>query len=507
MLDVMEKERTDIKPSREEIYQYFGQGDHVPVYRTLLADLETPVSVYMKLKEAGKPAFLLESVEGGEQVGRYSFIGVNPKGVLSVKDNIVTLVRDGQVTKFAVPEGQDPLHVIKRQFQIVNPVPLEGLPRLVGGAVGYMSYDIVRYFEDLPATASEDLGVPTVSFMLPDTLVIFDHAMHQLIVLANAHNTGGDPDAAYERAIASIDGIVNALSAPLPHHAYGTPVPDDNGDPVSNVEKHVHEDRVRTAKEYIRDGDAFQIVLAQRFSRQTDATPLQIYRALRATNPSPYMFLLEFSEDLTLVGASPEMLVRLEDGIAYNRPLAGTRRRGTNEKEDLALEEELLNDPKERAEHVMLVDLGRNDLGRVCDYGTVKVPRMMYVERYSHVMHITSQVEGVLRKDMDAFDLVRATFPAGTLSGAPKVRAMEIIEELEETRRGPYGGAVGYFSFDGSMDMCITIRTLLMQNGTISVQAGGGIVADSDPTAEYYETINKAKAVFEAVKYAENGLL
>ena len=268
----------------------------------------------------------------------------------------------------------------------------------------------------------------------------------------------------------------------------------------------MHEDRVRKAKEYIRDGDAFQIVLAQRFSRQTEASPLQIYRALRATNPSPYMFLLEFSADLTLVGASPEMLVRLEDGIAYNRPLAGTRHRGATEKEDLALEEELLNDPKERAEHVMLVDLGRNDLGRVCDYGTVQVTKMMYVERYSHVMHITSQVEGVLRKGMDAFDLLRATFPAGTLSGAPKVRAMEIIEELEETRRGPYGGAVGYFSFDGSMDMCITIRTLLMQNGTISVQAGGGIVADSDPTAEYYETINKAKAVFEAVKYAEFGL-
>ena len=506
MLELLQAERTDIKPSRKEVRAYFGQGDHVPVYRTLLGDLETPMSVYMKLKQAGKPAFLLESVEGGEQVGRYSFIGVNPKDVLSVKNNIVTLERDGQQTKFAIPEGQDPLHVIKRHFKTVNPVALEGLPRLVGGAVGYMSYDIVRYFEDLPATASDDLDVPTVAFMLPDTLVIFDHAKHQLTVLANAHNEDDDPDAAYDRAVASIDRIVDALSLPLVHHAYDPPKQDANGDPVSNVEQQVHEDRVRQAKEYIRDGDAFQIVLAQRFSRETDASPLQIYRALRATNPSPYMFLLEFSDDLTLVGASPEMLVRLEDGIAYNRPLAGTRRRGATEKEDLALGEELLNDPKERAEHVMLVDLGRNDLGRVCDYGTVRVKKMMYLERYSHVMHITSQVEGLLRKGMDAFDLLRATFPAGTLSGAPKVRAMEIIEELEETRRGPYGGAVGYFSFDGSMDMCITIRTLLMQNGTISVQAGGGIVADSDPTAEYYETINKAKAVFEAVKYAEQGL-
>ncbi|MCY3779861.1 MAG: anthranilate synthase component I [Chloroflexi bacterium] len=507
MLETLQAERTDIKPSREDIRSYFAQGDHVPVYRTLLGDLETPMSVYMKLKEAGKPAFLLESVEGGEQVGRYSFIGVNPKGVLSVKKNIVTFERDGQQTKFAIPEGQDPLHVIKRHFQTVNPVALEGLPRFVGGAVGYMSYDIVRYFEDLPATASDDLDVPTVAFMLPDTLVIFDHAKHQLTVLANAHNDGDDPDAAYDRAVASIDRIIDALSMPLIHLAYDPPQIAPNGDPKSNVEQRVHEDRVRKAKEYIRDGDAFQIVLAQRFSRQTEASPLQIYRALRATNPSPYMFLLEFSDDLTLVGASPELLVRLEDGIAYNRPLAGTRRRGANEKEDLALEEELLNDPKERAEHVMLVDLGRNDLGRVCDYGTVQVKRMMYIERYSHVMHIVSQVEGLLRKGMDAFDLLRATFPAGTLSGAPKVRAMEIIEELEETRRGPYGGAVGYFSFDGSMDMCITIRTLLMQNGTISVQAGGGIVADSDPTAEYYESINKAKAVFEAVKYAEQGLM
>ena len=507
MLETPRAERKDIKPSRDEMRHYFAQGDHVPVYRTLLGDLETPMSVYMKLKEAGKPAFLLESVEGGEQVGRYSFIGVNPKGVLSVKNNIVTLERDGQQTKFAIPEGQDPLHVIKRHFQTVNPVALEGLPRLVGGAVGYMSYDIVRYFEDLPQTASDDLDVPTVAFMLPDTLVIFDHAMHQLTILANAHNDGDDPDAAYDRAVSSIDRIIEALSQPLRHHAYDQPNAMPNGDPQSNIPQHIHEQRIRQAKEFIRDGDAFQIVLAQRFSRQTEASPLQIYRALRATNPSPYMFLLEFSDELTLVGASPELLVRLEDGIAYNRPLAGTRPRGATDKEDLALEAELLNDPKERAEHVMLVDLGRNDLGRVCDYGTVKVKRMMYVERYSHVMHIVSQVEGVLRKGMDAFDLLRATFPAGTLSGAPKVRAMEIIEELEATRRGPYGGAVGYFSFDGSMDMCITIRTLLMQNGTISVQSGGGIVADSDPTAEYYESINKAKAVFEAVRYAEQGLM
>lgn len=499
--------RPNIKPTREEVRAHFEKGDHVPVYCTLLADLETPVSVYMQLKEQGKPAFLLESVEGEEQVGRYSFIGVNPKGVLIVKDNIAHFERDGKSSSYPIPEGQDPLHVIKSHFHDVNPVPLEGLPRFVGGAVGYMSYDIVRYFEDLPATATDDLQVPTVAFMMPDTLVIFDRVKHLLTVLANAHNTNNDPDAAYDRAIASIDQIVEDLARPIRHNqVYAPPAGISYGDPVSNVEKQVYESHVEQAKEYIRDGDAFQIVLAQRFSRQTTATPLEIYRALRATNPSPYMFLLEFSDDLTLVGASPEMLVRLEDGVAYNRPLAGTRRRGANEQEDLALEAELLNDPKERAEHVMLVDLGRNDLGRVCDYGTVKVTRMMYIERYSHVMHIVSQVEGNIRENMDAFDLLRATFPAGTLSGAPKVRAMEIIEELEGTRRGPYGGAVGYFSFDGSMDMCITIRTLLMQKQSISVQSGGGIVADSDPSAEYYESINKAKAVFEAVKYAEEGL-
>lgn len=507
MVSAIKRERTDIKPSRDQILEYFERGDLVPVYRTLLADLETPVSVYMKLTQSGKPAFLLESVEGGEQVGRYSFIGVDPKGILSVKDNIVTLNKHGKETKFVVPEGQDPLHVVKRHFATVNPVPLEGLPRLVGGAVGYITYDIVRYFERLPNTATDDLQVPDAAFMLPDTLVIFDHAKHQLIVLANAHNTDDDPDSAYDDAIRRIDQIVVALGEPLPQESYYPKMSESYGDPVSNVERDVYEDNVRKAKEYIRNGDAFQIVLSQRFSRKTSASPLQIYRALRATNPSPYMFLLQFNEDLTLVGASPEMMVRYEDGIAFNRPLAGTRRRGASEKEDLALEAELLADPKERAEHVMLVDLGRNDLGRVCDYGTVKVPDMMYIERFSHVMHIVSQVEGKLRKGMDAFDLLRATFPAGTLSGAPKVRAMEIIEELEGTRRGPYGGAVGYFSFDGSMDTCITIRALLMQGDTISVQAGAGIVADSDPASEYVECINKAKAVFEAVKYAERGLM
>jgi len=496
--------RTDALPSREEVRSLFSQGDLVPVYRTLLADLETPVSVFYKLSQVGQPSFLLESVEGGEQVGRYSFLGVKPKGVISVKDGIVTQTLHGKTTTRPLETGEDPLAAVKREFARVTPVAIEGLPRFVGGAVGFLSYDAVRYFEELPDTATNDLNVPDVAFMLADTLVIFDHAKHQLIVLANAHNTG-DADTAYDDALHRIDDVLIALRKPLtPAYMPGAPLVSDLR---SNLSRERFEENVRRAKEYIAAGDAFQIVLSQRLSRRTSAQPFTIYRALRALNPSPYMFYLHFSEEFSLIGASPEMMVRLEDGVATVRPIAGTRRRGANEAEDERLAEELLADPKERAEHVMLVDLGRNDLGRVSDYGTVTVPRMMYVERYSHVMHIVSQVEGKLRANMDAFDLLRATFPAGTLSGAPKVRAMEIIEELEGARRGPYGGAVGYFSFDGSMDTCITIRALTMQGDTVYIQAGAGIVADSDPASEYEESLNKARAVSVAIRQAEQGLM
>jgi len=505
MVIAVQVQKQDIKPSRGEIHNLFTQGNLVPVYRTMLADLETPVSVYMKLTQNGHPAFLLESVEGGEQVGRYSFIGVNPNGMLSVKNNELSLTLNGEATTHPLRDGEDPLHAVKAELDKFQPVKLEGLPRLVGGAVGYLSYDVVRYFERLPKTAKQELDVPDAAFMLPDTVVIFDHAKHQLIVLANAHNIDENPDAAYDDAVNRIEQIVETLKQSLPPAKDS--VDDGSENFQSNMPQSVYEDGVRKAKEYIKDGDAFQIVFSQRFTRKTHASPLMIYRALRALNPSPYMFLLQFSDDLCLVGASPEMMVRFEDGEATVRPIAGTRKRGETEAEDNALAEELMADPKERAEHVMLVDLGRNDLGRVCDYGTVKVEEMMIVERYSHVMHIVSQVVGKLRSDMDAFDLIRATFPAGTLSGAPKVRAMEIIEELESTRRGPYGGAVGYFSFDGSMDMCITIRALLMQGDTVHIQAGAGLVADSDPTREYEECHNKAKAVALALRYAEQGLM
>jgi anthranilate synthase component 1 len=501
--------RARITPDLATAHDLFKTGDLVPVYCTLLADLETPVSVYLKLARVSEASFLLESVEGGEQVGRYSFLGVNPKGLLSVQGSKVTLTRKDETTIRELAPGEDPLHVLEQEFERVHPVELEGLPRFVGGAVGYLSYDFARHVERLPNTATDDLGLPDAVFLLVDTLVIFDHAKHQLIILANAHNTG-NPDAAYSDAVQRIDEIVHALAQPLPY------LPDDSSSqPItqadtqlqSNVTREQFEANVRAAKEFIAAGDAFQIVLSQRFRRKTGAHPFTIYRALRALNPSPYMFFLHFSENFSLIGASPEMMVRYEDEIATVRPIAGTRPRGVDEASDQALAEELLADEKERAEHVMLVDLGRNDLGRVCEYGTVHVPSMMYIERYSHVMHIVSQVQGRVRDSMSAFDVLRATFPAGTLSGAPKVRAMEIIEQLEGTRRGPYGGAVGYFSFDGSMDTCITIRTMVVHGDEVFCQAGAGIVADSDPAREYEETINKARAVAVAVDNAEQGLL
>ncbi len=498
----------NITPTREEIYSLFKQGDLVPVYRTILADLETPVSVYLKLKQLGLPSFLLESVEGGAQIGRYSFLGVNPRGKITIQNGEVHRTFNGQDETLTIEPGENPLDYVRHELNQRTPVKIEGLPRFIGGAVGYIGYDMVRHFERLPVTASRDLDVPEAILLLVDTLVIFDHVKHHLLILSNAHNTG-NPDAAYDDALRRIDEITVAINQPLPPIApAGSPLAQPM---TSNMTQEQYEENVRRAKEYIAAGDAFQIVPSQRFSRKTSAPSLTIYRALRALNPSPYMFLFESingeGTPLSLIGASPEMMVRLEDGVATVRPIAGTRPRGQTEAEDKALEADLLADPKERAEHVMLVDLGRNDLGRVSKYGTVKVSKMMTIERYSHVMHIVSQVDGQIRQDMDAIDLLAATFPAGTLSGAPKIRAMEIIEELEGTRRGIYGGAVGYFSYDGSMDTCITIRAVVMQGDTVYVQSGGGVVADSDPTREYEETVNKARALDVAIRHAEQGLL
>jgi anthranilate synthase component 1 len=489
-----------------------GPANLIPVYREFAADLETPVSVYLKLMSQFGPSFLLESVEGGEQVGRYSFVGVNPRGMIALHGRTITHTdADGRSISQDLATGEDILHVVRQEMAQFTPADLPGLPRFSGGAVGYLGYDVVRFFEKLPETAVTALeNLPDAIFLLADTLVVFDHARHRLLILSNAR-VNGDTEAAYVEAIQMIERVSERLLRPLPaipSQQYGRHRHPIHATPASNMTQPQYEAMVRQAKEYIAAGDIFQVVLSQRFSRQTNAHPFAIYRALRMLNPSPYMFFFDFSPlDLHVIGASPEIHVRLEDGTATVRPIAGTRRRGQTAVEDQALEQELLADPKERAEHVMLVDLGRNDIGRVSEYGSVKVSDLMTIERYSHVMHIVSHVTGQLKAGLDAFDLMRATFPAGTVSGAPKVRAMEIIEELEGQRRGLYAGAVGYFSYDGGMDTCITIRTMVMQDDTVYVQAGAGIVADSDPASEYQESVNKASALMVAVDKAEEGLL
>ena len=502
-----------------------GPANLIPVTREFAADLETPVSVYLKLMDEPGASFLLESVEGGEQVGRYSFVGVNPRATISLRGKTVERSGGGdgeigrlgdstnlpisQSPSYELADGEDILTVLKAELGRYQLAAAPGLPRFAGGAVGYLGYDVVRFFERLPDTAAPGPDMPDAIFLLADTLVVFDHARHRLILLANAV-VEDDVEAAYVDALRRIDRLAEKLLRPLPAvPARRWGATNGNGHGLeSNVSRDEYEARVSQAKEYIAAGDIFQVVLSQRFSRRTSAHPFAVYRALRMLNPSPYMFYFNFAPlDLQVIGASPEMHVRLEDGIASVRPIAGTRRRGTGPTEDAALAAELLADPKERAEHVMLVDLGRNDVGRVSEYGSVSVRDLMTVERYSHVMHIVSHVEGRIRPGLDAYDLMRATFPAGTVSGAPKVRAMEIIEELEGRRRGPYAGAVGYFSYDGSMDTCIAIRTMVMQGDQVGVQAGGGIVADSDPAAEYQESVNKASALLVAVARAEAGNL
>ncbi len=490
-------------PSLETVRQLASTGNLIPIVRVLPADLETPVTVYLKLRQAGNASFLLESVEKGEQMGRYSFIGVDPPLSLSIHGNQVTLSSNGGVVleRFA---GPAPLTELARLLSRRRPIRVPDLPAFIGGAVGFWGYEAVRYFERLPAPPEDEFNLPDAVFLLADNLVIFDHVKHRLLVLANAR-LEGDLTSAYAEAVARIEAIVARLAQPL------TPpsLPDvSNGQAWDSTHSPAaFEAMVLRAKEYIAAGDIFQVVLSQRLARRTRADPFAIYRALRMTNPSPYMFFLDLPDGLRLIGASPEMHVRLEGRMARVRPIAGTRPRGSTPAEDARLAEELLADPKERAEHVMLVDLARNDLGRVCRYGTVRVPVMIAVERYSHVMHLVSDVVGELQEGMDAFRLLAATFPAGTVSGAPKVRAMEIIAGLEGRRRGPYAGAVGWIGYDGNMDTCITIRTIVMKDDLCLVQAGAGIVADSRPEAEYQETMNKARALAVAVERAERGLL
>jgi len=470
-----------------------------PVVKELPADVETPISIYLKLRGLGC-SFLLESVEGGEHLARYSFIGTQPRAVLRSWRRRAVVEEAGRWRELELVD-RDVLDVLAEELpQYCESI--EGLPRFTGGAVGYMAYDLVRSFERLPEQTPDTLGLPEAVFLITDRLVIYDHVRSRLLVVAHAMDTPSGPS--LQEANAAIDEMVARLRRPLPAHSTSV-LPNSAPDETfaSSFGKEAFERAVLKAKTYIAAGDIFQVVPSRRVHRCTTAAPFDVYRALRRINPSPYMFYLELPEGVRLIGSSPEVLVRVEDGIVETRPLAGTRPRGSTAAQDQILAEEMLADPKERAEHVMLVDLARNDLGRVCRYGTVTTPVLMDVERYSHVMHIVSSVQGELDTSKNAFDVLRACFPAGTVSGAPKVRAMQIIEELEPERRGPYAGAVGYFGFSGNMDTCITIRTIVMKGDRAYLQAGAGIVADSDPEREFNEVENKLRATAQALSIAE----
>ncbi len=480
-------------PTLDEVRKLKRLGNLVPIYREIVADLETPVSAYLKTAR-GPYSFLLESVEGGERLARYSFIGTEPYLVL----------RGGE-------EGVDPLLSIARELDRYRLVSVTGLPPFHGGAVGYLAYETVRHFEELSTPDADPLGLAESLFMFADSVLVFDHLTHKIKVVSHVHLDDGDVAEEYNKAVKRIDSLVERLEQPLrqersPHRAPPPPSPPSPATPrypvSSNLCRAEFEARVAQAKEYIAAGEIIQVVLSQRLGKATTAAPFDIYRALRSINPSPYMYHLHL-EDCDIIGASPELLVRVEEGVVSTHPIAGTRPRGADTARDQALEKDLKGDEKECAEHVMLLDLGRNDIGRVAEPGTVEVTQVMDVERYSHVMHLVSHVQGRLKGSLTQFDALRACFPAGTVSGAPKIRAMEIIAELEPDKRGPYAGAVGYFSFSGNLDTAITIRTIVMVAGTAYVQAGCGIVADSVPEREYEESMNKAQALIKAIEQAE----
>ncbi|WP_406701047.1 anthranilate synthase component I [Singulisphaera sp. Ch08] len=497
------------RPSFEEFCRLAEQAPCVPVYRQLMGDGLTPVSAFHRIERCA-PSFLFESVIGGEKVGRYSFLGTEPYLTFEARGTEVT------ITETATPENplrltsENPFENLQSLVERYRAVQLPGLPRFAGGAVGYAAYDAVRYTERLPNGPPDDRGLPDLLFAFYNRMVLFDHIRKTILVVAHADVAAGpkgDLRAAYDQACARVDELAARLAQPGPELT----VRDIETDgpmrltPRSNFTREGYEQVVRHCQEYIKAGDIFQVVPSQRFQLETTAAPFDIYRVLRVVNPSPFLFYLPFG-DFCLIGSSPEILVRVEDSTVTIRPLAGTRRRGKDEAEDQALAEELVNDPKERAEHIMLVDLGRNDVGRVADFSTVQLTDVMKVERYSHVMHITSNVTGQLSPGKTAFDALRAGLPAGTVSGAPKVRAMQIIDEVEPQKRGPYAGAVGYIDFTGNMDTCIALRTLVLQGTTAYVQAGGGVVYDSVPSDEYEETINKARGLLKAIEIAETQL-
>ena len=543
-------------PTPDEFLKLAASGNLIPVTRRILADIETPLSAYRKIRGQGE-SFLFESVEGGEHLGRYSFVGCNPRAVIKQTGNRVEVVENGKVVenlfvggtglrpvvsgvapetvggqtsdpqstrkgqstppgeirrdaeleqagRLCHPHVRDGLEVVERVMGKFRAVPVPGLPRFTGGAIGFIGYEFIHDVEPVvPRPPQDELQTPVMYFLVADQLLIFDRVAQTITILVNAIlGDAENPAETYENAVGEIERLVSLLEQPSEHQPVSLPAETPSIPFESNMTKEKFGANVLKAKEYITAGDIIQVVGSQRFSAPVKASPIDIYRAARSVNPSPYMFLLELG-GFSLVGASPEIHVRCEDRTVEIRPIAGTRRRGKTEDEDKALEKELLADPKERAEHVMLVDLARNDIGRVCDFGSVRVKELMTIERYSHVMHIVTQVEGKLSAGKTPYDLMRATFPAGTVSGAPKIRAMQIISELEQTARGPYAGCVGYFSFNGNLDTCITIRTALIKDGKAYVQAGGGWVNDSTPEGEFQETVNKSMAMRKAVALAE----
>lgn len=490
----------EFRPTFEEFKAAAAQGDLVPVYRELLADMETPVTVFSRFTEDDH-AFLLESVEGGQRWGRYSFIGMHPHAVFEVHDGKPSLQRNG-VTEQLDPNGC-PIEALRNILAESKTAPVPGLPRFFGGAVGYLGYETVRSFESLPEPKGTEEW-PESCLLITDQMIIFDTVRHTLKALACIRPAHYDSlEEAYAAAQMRVESLIKRLQKPA--NLTTSPTPSKEPQISSPVSDEEYMSMVERAKQYIVDGDIIQVVLSRPFETQVKTDPLHIYRALRLVNPSPYTFCLKMG-NRQLIGSSPEVMVRLTDDKVELRPIAGTRPRGVTEQQDHALADELLADEKERAEHLMLVDLGRNDLGRLAVPGSVQVSDFMTIERYSHVMHIVSHVQAVLDKPFDAFDVIRATFPAGTLSGAPKVRAMEIIHEMESRRRGPYGGAVGYIGYDGNMDLAITIRTLQLQGNKVTVQAGAGIVYDSDPQTEADETRHKAQGAIKALELAATGL-
>ncbi len=488
-----------IQPSFQEFQKLARQGNLIPLYDVFSADLLTPVSAYLRVSQGARYSFLLESVEGGEKIARYTFAGANPEEIFRYANGACVLESKHRL----LWEERDPISFLRERIARFRPVRLPGLPPLVAGAIGYFSYDMVRLIERLPRKLRDELGLYDAMLMFYQGILAFDHVQHQLWIVRNVFTDGpGSLRTKYNDAVREIKRTRKLLETPAPGES---PRPDSPARPLkvtSNFKRSDYLNVVRKAKQYIRDGDIFQVVLSQRFSAKTSAHPFDIYRELRALNPSPYLFYLQLN-DVYVCGSSPEMLVKVQGREVSYRPIAGTRWRGSTEAQDLALEREMLASEKERAEHIMLVDLGRNDLGRVCEYGSVRVEKLMTVERYSHVMHLVSSLRGTLREDVDCFDALMSCFPAGTVSGAPKVRAMEIIEEFEKSRRGIYAGGILYLDFAGNLDSCIALRTMVIKNGVAHVQAGGGIVADSTPLGEFRESENKAKALLRALESAQ----